>query len=197
MQNNVYFYHQTIPVIMPDQREDLRFFEEMFRRNYPRLCQRVYRITKDLAAAEDIVQDVFISFWNQELPQKVEAPEAYLYRASINRALNYATSNKRQAHLRELYHQQQRPKSNSPEQQLEQQELEKQIQQTIDTLPPMCRQVFLLSRYEEMSHKEIADFLHISPNTVDNHIKKALSVLRKLLLTLFLFLCEIYFTFFL
>ena len=196
MQNNVYFYHWTIPVIMPYQQENLRFFEEMFRRNYPRLCQRVFRITKDLAAAEDIVQEVFINFWNQKLPQKIGAPEAYLYRACINQALNYANSDKRQAQLRELYQQQQPQESNSPEQQLEQLELEKQVQQTIESLPPMCRKVFLLSRYEEMSHKEIAEFLNISPNTVDNHIKKALSILRKFLLTLLLILCKIYFTFF-
>ena len=55
----------------------------------------------------------------------------------------------------------------------------------------MCRKVFLLSRYEEMSHKEIAEFLGISPNTVDNHIKKALAILRKVLLSLVLVACEI------
>ncbi|PIQ21534.1 MAG: RNA polymerase sigma-70 factor [Cytophagales bacterium CG18_big_fil_WC_8_21_14_2_50_42_9] len=181
---------------MPDKQENIHFFEELFRRNYPRLCQRVFRITKDLEAAEDIVQEVFISFWNQEQKQQIDTPEAYLYRACINRALNFTGKDKRQTQLRALYQEQQPRAGNSPEQQLEQQELEKQVQQTIESLPPMCRKVFLLSRYEEMSHKEIAEFLNISPNTVDNHIKKALSILRKFLLTLLLILCKIYFTFF-
>jgi len=181
---------------MPDKQEDIRSFEQMFRNNYPRLCQRVFRITKNLAAAEDIVQEVFISFWNHEQPQKVENPEAYIYRACINQALSFTSRDKQQAQLQKFYQEQQPQESNSPEQQLEQQELEKQVQQTIDTLPPMCRQVFLLSRYEEMSHKEIADFLNISPNTVDNHIKKALFILRKLLLLFFLVLFKIYFTYF-
>jgi len=182
---------------MLDKQENFHSFEELFRRNYPRLCQRVFRITKDLEAAEDIVQEVFISFWQQDQGQKVGAPEAYLYRACLNRALNYTGKDKRQAQIRELYQEQKPTESSSPEQQLEQQELEQQVQQSIELLPPMCRKVFLLSRYEEMSHKEIADFLNISPNTVDNHIKKALLILRKMLLTLFLVLFEIYFTFFL
>jgi RNA polymerase sigma-70 factor, ECF subfamily len=48
-------------------------------------------------------------------------------------------------------------------------------------LPPICRQVFLLSRYEYKSYSEIAGLLNISVNTVEKHIGKALSILRNAL----------------
>jgi RNA polymerase sigma-70 factor (ECF subfamily) len=183
--------------MMPESQEELHSFEDMFRRNYQRLCQHVFRITKDLESAEDIVQEVFIGYWKRRQLQTVEAPEAYLYKACINKALNFSSSQKRRARLQELHYKaQQHEAASSPEQEMEEQELEQRVQQGIESLPPMCRKVFLLSRYEEMSHKEIAAFLEISPNTVDNHIKKALSILRKVLLCLLLAPFEIYFIFF-
>ena len=177
-------------------REEEALFEELFRRNYQRLCQRVYRITHELEAAEDIVQEVFISFWNKP-DQKIESPDAYLYRACMNKAINYVSSTQRRTQLQnEQYQAQKQEAAQSPQQELEQQELELQVQQTIAKLPPMCRKVFLLSRYEGMSHQQIATFLEISPNTVDNHIKKALAAFRKMLLGLLLALLQIYFYFF-
>lgn len=171
-------------------------YEELFRRNYQRLCQRVHRITRDADAAEDIVQEVFVNFWNSEQRQHIATPEAYLYRAVINKALNYASSQKRRAELEEHYREEQSLATNNTDQDIHLQELQLKITQAIAALPPMCQKVFLLSRYEEMTHKEIANFLSISTNTVDNHIKKALALLRKILLSLLLVLFKIIFDFF-
>lgn len=182
---------------MTEDQEALRSFEALFRSNYQRLCQRVFRMTNDMEAAEDIVQEVFINFWSRSKQQTIEVPAAYLYRACLNKALNYASSHKRKEQLQQALYKEQPPGAgSSPEQEMEQQELEQRVQQGVARLPDMCRKVFLLSRYEEKSHKEIAAFLNISPNTVDNHIKKALSILRKLLLYLILVPAETFFTFF-
>lgn len=182
---------------MPEEQEHLRTFEELFRRNYPRLCQRVFRITQDMEAAEDIVQEVFVNFWDSDQLQAIVLPEPYLYKAALNKALNYTASQKRRATLGIKYSSQQPFSGNNAEQDLELAELQQKADEAIASLPPVCRKVFLLSRYEEMSHKEIAEFLDISPNTVDNHIKKALSILRKALLSTLLPLAPIYFSFFL
>lgn len=180
---------------MPDQPDELQQYEALFRRNYPRLCQRVQRMLGDMDAAEDIVQEVFVQFWHNENQQKIDNPEAYLHRAAINKALNYAGSQKRRMQIAREYQQEQARIMPAGEE-LELRELQQEVQQGIDSLPPMCRKVFLLSRYEEMSHKEIAAFLGISANTVDNHIKKALAILRKLLLSLLLVCFEIIYRFF-
>jgi RNA polymerase sigma-70 factor (family 1) len=182
---------------MPEEQNDLRTFEELFRRNYPRLCQRVCRITHDMEAAEDIVQEVFVHLWDSGQLQTIALPAPYLYKAALNKALNYTAGQKRRAALGVQYSAQQPVSGNNTEQELELAELQQKADEAIASLPPVCRKVFLLSRYEEMTHKEIAEFLDISPNTVDNHIKKALSILRKALLSTLLPLAPIYFSFFL
>lgn len=167
---------------MPENPEKLTRFEELFRRNYPLLCQRAQRITRDLAMAEDIVQEVFVSYWNSEQRLTIQAPEAYLYKAVINKAINATSVQQRRSVLAMQYGAQQTLTTTSADQALQLEELQHQLDIALATLPTMCRKVFLLSRYEEMSHQEIVDFLDISPNTVDNHIKKALAILRRALL---------------
>lgn len=62
---------------------------------------------------------------------------------------------------------------------LDSKQLNEKIRERIGRLPPKCKDVFLLSREERLSHKEIAERLNISINTVDQHIQKALRVLRE------------------
>ena len=66
----------------------------------------------------------------------------------------------------------------NPQNSLEVKELHQSIDTIIDNLPERCRQVFVLSRFESMSYKEIAEHLQVSPKTVENQISKALKVLR-------------------
>ncbi len=171
------------------ENQRLKDFEEIFSLYHTDLCRHVSRIVRDMDAAEDIVQDVFVNFWDKGQKTGIENPYGYLYKACINKALNYVSTGNRRTEIENNlilpYHP---TETRSSAHELEFRELEKQVLSGIESLPPMCKKVFLLSRYEEMSHKEIAAFLDISPNTVDNHIKKALSILRKLVLHLLLLL---------
>jgi RNA polymerase sigma-70 factor (ECF subfamily) len=168
--------------------QEINDFENIFKKNYPLLCKQVVRITRDLESAEDIVQEVFVNLWEKDRAN-IANIEAYLYRACIHKALNYISVNNRRSVLNQTaVYPRQPTHTRSLDEEMEFRELERQVSAIIDSLPPMCKKVFLLSRYEEMSHKQIADFLAISPNTVDNHIKKALSVLRKVLLHLIIIL---------
>ena len=58
-------------------------------------------------------------------------------------------------------------------------EIEVKISQTLDALPEKCRQIFVMSRYEELKYKEIAEKLNISIKTVETQMSKALKALRK------------------
>jgi RNA polymerase sigma-70 factor (ECF subfamily) len=60
-------------------------------------------------------------------------------------------------------------------------EAEKLLEDAINTLPPQCREIFLLSRNERLSHKEIARKLGISVNTVETQMSRAIKKLSKLL----------------
>jgi len=57
-------------------------------------------------------------------------------------------------------------------------DLQEKIDKTIDSLPEKCRQVFVLSRFEELSYNEISKQLNISKKTVEAHISRALKSLR-------------------
>lgn len=160
----------------------LQQFEDLFNTYFVKLCAKAYLISGDKEAARDIVQDVFIRFWDRkdEL-QKVDSIEAYLYKSVVNQALNYINS-----HKRKMLHQEKilyvtPSSSNDVEDNINESELQQRITYAIEKLSPMCKKVFLLSRYEQMTYKEIASFLAISENTVDNHIKKALAILRKVI----------------
>ncbi|HEY8935093.1 MAG TPA: sigma-70 family RNA polymerase sigma factor, partial [Cyclobacteriaceae bacterium] len=58
-------------------------------------------------------------------------------------------------------------------------ELEDKIREAVDALPPQCRAIFMMSRYEELRYPEIAEKLNISVNTIQNQICKALKILRE------------------
>jgi RNA polymerase sigma-70 factor (ECF subfamily) len=68
------------------------------------------------------------------------------------------------------------------------QESEKRLINALKRLPPACREIFILSRYEQMSYKEIASHLNLSIKTVENQLLKALHIMREHLLLLIAYL---------
>ncbi|MGV3538832.1 MAG: RNA polymerase sigma-70 factor [Rufibacter sp.] len=175
--------------------QSLQDIQRLFMAHYMGLCQRAYRLVGDEDAAKDVVQEVFIRLWKQQQEgfMTLENPEAYLQRAVRNQALNYLDREKRQLTFETELQAVSEASSNNIEENLRLEELQEKVLQAIDRLPLGCRKVFLLSRYEGLSHKEIAEQLEISTNTVDNHIKKALGILRKYLVSGLLLFFEIFF----
>jgi RNA polymerase sigma-70 factor (ECF subfamily) len=159
-----------------------KVIQSLFDTFYVSLCKTVNRIVHNTIITEDIVQDVFMKIWQKRGDLNIQISlKAYLHKMAINAALS---------HLRKKYNTssiddtspQQMSKHAFKEvatQQMEFQELEVQVNDAINELPPKCREVFILSRYEEMSYKEIAQQMEISPKTVENQMSKALKHLRK------------------
>ncbi len=130
------------------------------------------------ALAEDIAQEVFLEVWKKRQSLVVTTTlRAYLGRAGVNRALNYLRK-----HQPELFTEDEWPESSGPFesalQKLEADDLQERIDRAIAGLPERCRLVFSLSRFEEMSNKEVAAELGISEKTVENQMTKALRMLR-------------------
>ncbi|HFC01018.1 MAG TPA: RNA polymerase sigma-70 factor [Phaeodactylibacter sp.] len=154
----------------------------LFRRHYSSICRAVYRILKDNNLSEDIAQEVFLGLWKKRENLNITSSvQAYLKRAAINKSLNYIRDQRiklnDEVEMPLLSNNQ-----SSTQQQLEADDLQKIINQTIDNLPKRCRVIFVLSRFEEMSYKEIATELNISIKTVENQISKALKILRTALI---------------
>jgi RNA polymerase sigma-70 factor (ECF subfamily) len=157
-----------------------RSYEELFRKWYAPLCKMIFRLLKDKELTEDTVQDVFIKLWEKRAELKIQISlKSYLYRAAINAAYNHLEKNKRYSKLTledvavtTFAH-------NTAEADLYGQELETKIKETLLLLPEACREVFVLSRFEELSYKEIAETLGISIKTVENQMGKALRIFRE------------------
>lgn len=153
--------------------------KQLFHQFYPFLCNTVYRILKDKAIAEDLAQDTFFKFWEKRATINIQTSlKAYLRRMAVNEALYYIRKNKKFQKDAEVEPGDLGVATETVEQTLLHQELEEKIAAAVQTLPPRCQEVFRLSRFEDLSYKEIAAKLEISIKTVENQMGKALKILR-------------------
>ncbi len=158
---------------------DKKSFEELFRKYYPSLCRFVFPFVKDISLSEEIVQEMFIKIWDKREKININTTvKSYLYKASRNTALNFIKQKKDNISLDNTKIQY---KNSDKTDIIEYKELEKQISEAIDSLPEKCREIFCLSRHEEMTYKQIADYLEISIKTVENQMGIALRKLRSYL----------------
>jgi RNA polymerase sigma-70 factor (ECF subfamily) len=152
-------------------------FKQVFDACYEGLCHYAFTILKDEDEAEDIVQSMFVKLWERREDLDIKHTlKSYLFRSVYNQCLNQlehkAVKNKYQSYNRNMPFDVEHPVV-FPE------ELDNKIKQAIGMLPPQCRTIFMMSRYEEMRHTEIAEKLNISVNTIQNQICKALKILRE------------------
>jgi RNA polymerase sigma-70 factor (ECF subfamily) len=143
----------------------------------------------DLDESKNLVHEVFISVWEkfEKLPGDTNF-RSYLYTSTRNRCLNYIRDQKKHVAFDSVSDQGIVAEDNS----IEVRELEKEIDLAVNTLPEKCRLIFEMSRYEELKYAEIAQKMNISVKTVEAHMSKALSLLRKALVN---FLSVLFFIF--
>lgn len=162
-------------------------FEYLFHNYYSRLCIYAYSFLRDQYQSEEIVQDILIKFWeNRQVIDIRTSVKAYLYRTVHNSCQNYIVSNKirmryadkvQDTHKQELLREPQNIAY--PEANLITQEVEKEISNAINSLPPQCKQIFEMCRFDELSYQEVAEKLDISINTVKTQMQRALTKLRE------------------
>jgi RNA polymerase sigma-70 factor, ECF subfamily len=166
---------------------DYQAFEILFQTYYPGLCALGRSMVHSKETAEDLVSDIFVKIWeNPENLNVSQSLKGYLVRSVRNVCLNYLTrSYQKFKHLdnetsekllKLLPH-----NSPDPSGEILTAELEVKISEAISTLPPECEKIFLLSRREELTNREIADKLNISENTVKVQIYRGLSKIREAL----------------
>jgi RNA polymerase sigma-70 factor (ECF subfamily) len=159
--------------------DDKAAFKELFQEYYLFVCKTIHRFIRDRSTVEDLAQEVFIRFWDKRQQIDINSSlSAYIRRMAINEALAYLRRNKR-LDDREMTPDLVPGTSDSAEEQFLHQELETRVRNAINGLPPRCRTVFQLSRYEELTYQEIADQMEISIKTVENQMGKALRILRE------------------
>lgn len=152
-------------------KEELNRF---FKYNYQKAVQKSVRIVNDIPLAEDIVQECLVKIWEQRKGLGDKPIEGYFYTMVRNKSIDYIR--KKKLSIVPIEDQEiSSPTSDN----MEFEELQLKIQNLVNSLPERCRQIFVLSRFENMSHAEISEQLDISKKTIENQITKALKVLTK------------------
>lgn len=166
---------------------DNEAYKYLYDYHYVALCKLSYYMLKDKMQAESIVSDVIFHLWEVRQNLELNPPlRNYLIIAVRNKCLNYLALKQQEVEIRfsamereGIQLQNILPDNQQPLGTLLKKELEDKIQEAILKLPPACKQVFTMSRFQEMSYEQISLKLGISINTVKYHIKSALAILKR------------------
>ena len=152
-----------------------RHFKLLFDYYWSRLYTIANRTLDRSEDAEDVVQEIFIDIWKRSESLKVDNVGGYLYtcvRFGIAKKLKKNISRKTEEIFENI-----RDHSDMAHS-LELQDLVQFVEGKIDQFPSRCKEIFKLSRFEQLSNKEIAKKLNITTSTVENQINKALKLLK-------------------
>lgn len=162
---------------------DQRAYEQVFRALHDSLFRYALSITGGRASARDVVQDAFMQLWERRSTlDPSRSLEAFLYRMVRNRAYNHQRNHRTRTAKHKLLKEEEglshKTSDLLPDTSLNAKTLEAKLEEWIEALPDRQREALLLSRFEGLSHQEIAAVMEISPRTVNNHIVQALKRLR-------------------
>lgn len=160
--------------------DTIQDLENLFNDWYTPVLRYCATIVRDIAVAEDIVQQAFITLWNKRNEKVViTSPKAWLYKTVYHGALDYL----KHEGIKKKYRAEtlnvtvvQEPRDKASES-----ELLDRIRKAVEELPTECRRIFVMSRDRQLKYTEIAAALNISEKTVENQMGKALKLLREAL----------------
>lgn len=165
---------------------DIETYETVYKQYFQPLHKYARTMLDDDAKAEDIVQGLFIKLWEKAEQIEIRSSlKAYLYKSVYHASLNAIKSNQVEQKTKDQL-MQHVDKVEQPLKEWDRSIVEKRITSALAELPEQCRTVFQMSRFEHLKYREIADQLRISPKTVEQHMTKALKMLRASLVDLLL-----------
>jgi RNA polymerase sigma-70 factor (family 1) len=170
-------FHLTDEALIEMLRLDHEWaLKDIFTKYNRRLFQLACGVLRDQDAAKDIVQEIFIDLWIRRHSSDIRLLSRYLSTAVKFKVLKEIRNGKcADRHLETL----DRIRFvNQTEESINFHELENSLAEAIEKLPVRCREVFVLSRLENLSHKEISARLKISTKTIEVQITKALAFIR-------------------
>lgn len=157
--------------------DDVYAFEEIYERFASKMLSYTLSILKSKVLSEDIVQNIFIDFWSKRKISSIQNIESYLFRAVKFQIFKHFRDQKipqediTRLNLVDV--------SLNASKILEYEELESAIEKIVSKLPPRCKEIFELSRFDHKSNKEISEELGITDQAVKNQISKAILFIRE------------------
>ena len=144
-------------------------FDHLFRRYYPMLCAYAHRLVS-LEDAEEIVQEVMLWLWENRGDLIIESSlNQYLFKMTYRRVLNHLTREQVKTKAEAAFYERTQAALC---------EVDYARFEAMAALPDSYREAFVMHRFKELSYKEIAEVLDVSPQTVAYRIQQALKLLR-------------------
>ena len=159
--------------------DDRQAFDTLFRTHYSGLCRFACMYLKSLAEAEEVVSDVFLVLWKRRKEITITSNvRAYLFTCVKHESL--ASIERRRFVTEPItpHTVETAIAESSPIHELEFGELAIKVNAVVDSLPPQCRQIFIMSRFDGLKYKEIAEILCLAEKTVENQLIKAIRIMR-------------------
>ena len=153
-------------------------FDFFFNYYYPGLCVYAQKlISLSEQEARDIVQDIFVKFWNdREKLDITVSVRSYLFVSVKNKCLDLLRKKNRTIKVQEISNEYDIADESFETYILS--ELEALFNKSLNKLPERCREIFELSRFHGLKNREIAAKLNLSEKTVENQVTKALRILK-------------------
>jgi RNA polymerase sigma-70 factor (ECF subfamily) len=152
----------------------------LFKAYYASLCSFAFQYLRNKEEAEEVVSDVYFNLWNSRSVIQIEkSVKAYLFTSVRNASIQRIKKRQPLFENVEDVLMSRHEEGVNPQQKIEYVELHNHYQRAVERLPARCKEIFLLSRVDNLRYNEISELLSISEKTVEGHMINALSKLRE------------------
>ncbi len=162
-------------VTHPFKKQDLK---KLYDEYFESLRGFLYYKCGDIDVADDLVQETFIKVWNKRDDIQMETVKSLLYTVANNLLMNHFNHEKVVREHQKSASVEVSTNSTSPQFQMEEAEFEQKLNKVIESLPPDCREVFLMNRIDKLKYAEIAERLNLSVKAIEKRMSKAISMIR-------------------
>jgi RNA polymerase sigma-70 factor (family 1) len=177
--SNILTIREIEEIILRLKKDEKSALDDLFDYYYPRLFHFSKSILKIETEVDDILQEVFVKLWlNRQKIGNAETFNSYIFTITKNEVLNLIRTNIRNSNFKNDLYQRSVAEEFQLQSQLEYKEVKSGIDRVVSQLPEKRRQIFILSRTEGFSNKEIAQQLDISEKTVEDHITHAIKKIK-------------------
>lgn len=156
--------------------------EALYKTYYTRLYILAFRYVKNQEQAEEIVNDIFLKIWQEAARLTIsQSLSHYLSRSIVNASLNHINKEKKEISRQDKYISDFNESEEEGDEALLLEEQLLKLEKALDQLPPQCKKVMMMSKFEKLKQQEIADTLNISIKTVKNHLTQGYEKIRSIL----------------
>ncbi|NMB70702.1 MAG: RNA polymerase sigma-70 factor [Bacteroidales bacterium] len=172
--------HRDEDLMMEIKAGNMLAFDLLYRKYCSRIYKFSYSLLKSKEEAENLLQEVFLSLWECRFAiEKNASVKSYLFTVTYNTAISYLRKKAKECEFFQYLKSLQEPVDVLVDSELHYRDLEARLEEIINNLPQRQKEIYLMHKVDGLKYSEIAERLHISVNTIENHMARALKTIRE------------------